>query len=206
MRKSNLAQLLFAFILFMSLARCGQTSAESPSYSKTYSTITSDMSTETSIQRGEYLVTLMDCNSCHTPKMMTDRGPVPDPEKMLSGHPGGQPFQGFNAGEEPKGNWLLFNPDLTTAIGPWGVSYSANLTPDPTGIGNWTFDQFKKAITKGKHKGMENGRMLLPPMPWQSYAELKEEDIHALFDYLQTVKPIENIVPPPIPPTSLVSK
>lgn len=200
MRKFHLLPLLIASIPLFILTNCGETSAET---SFPYSTETNQSSKETSIERGQYLVALMDCNSCHTPKMMTDQGPAPDPSKMLSGHPGDQPFLGFKEGEAPKGNWLLFNGDLTTAIGPWGVSYSANLTPDPTGIGNWTYEQFKKAITEGKHKGMDNGRMLLPPMPWQSYAALKEADIQAIFDYLQIIKPIENIVPPPIPPSSL---
>jgi hypothetical protein len=94
----------------------------------------------------------------------------------------------------------LLNNDLTAAVGPWGVSFSANLTPHQSGIGNWTFDQFKKAMTEGKYKGVENTRMLLPPMPWQSYAHMKEEDLEAIFAYLQSITPIENLVPNHIPP------
>lgn len=198
--KKQLLTLIFSFFFLFIYNSCGEISAED---SSPYSTRNTDTKSEASIERGHYLVALMDCNSCHSPKIMTDQGPIPDPERLLSGHPASQTFPGFKAGEKPKGNWLLFNPDLTTAIGPWGVSFSANLTPDPSGIGNWTYEQFKRAITEGKHKGMENGRSLLPPMPWQAYAALKEADIQAIFDYLLTVKPIENIVPPPIPPTDL---
>ena len=42
---------------------------------------------EDPVARGKYLVTIMGCNDCHTPLKMTDRGPVPDMDKMLSGHP-----------------------------------------------------------------------------------------------------------------------
>lgn len=201
MSKPNLLPVIIALTLIFSLNNCGQSSSEQ---GEPYSTDESHhTSKEASIERGRYLVALMDCNSCHTPKMMTAQGPVPDPARMLSGHPADKPFEGFGEDQQPVGNWLLFNSDLTTAVGPWGVSFSANLTPDPTGLGNWTYEQFKKAVTEGKHKGIENGRMLLPPMPWQSYAELKEEDIQAIYDYLQIIKPIENIVPPPIPPTTM---
>lgn len=200
MRKLELIAALLYLCLVYLITSCGQVS---PDHNSPYSTEPEVSDIEASIERGRYLITLMDCNSCHTPKIMTEQGPVPDPARMLSGHPGDQPFIGFEKEDAPKGNWLLFNSDLTTAIGPWGVSFSANLTPDPSGLGNWTYEQFKMAITAGKHKGMENGRSLLPPMPWQSYAELKEEDIRAIFDYLRIIKPIENIVPPPIPPADL---
>jgi hypothetical protein len=58
-------------------------------------------------------------------------------------------------------------------------------------------------MTQGKYKGLDNSRMLMPPMPWQSYSEMKEEDLNAIFEYLKTIKPIENIVPNHIPPNDL---
>jgi hypothetical protein len=76
--------------------------------------------------------------------------------------------------------------------------FAANLTPDPrTGIGNWTEDEFIKTMRTGKHKGF--GRDILPPMPWEDYAELSDEDLKAIFAYLKTLKPVKNAVPAPIP-------
>ena len=89
------------------------------------------------------------------------------------------------------------SPDMTAAAGPWGISFAANLTPDETGIGSWTFEQFKTAMTQGKYKGMENGRPLLPPMPWFNFTEMKDEDLRAIFAYLKSIKPVKNVVPPP---------
>jgi hypothetical protein len=79
------------------------------------------------------------------------------------------------------------------------VSFTANLTPDKaTGLGHWTVDQFIKTMRTGKHLG--TGRNLLPPMPWQDVAVLTDRDLRAVFAYLQTVPPIVNAVPQPIPP------
>jgi hypothetical protein len=143
------------------------------------------------------------CDHCHTPKKYTADGPVPDMTRWLMGYPSQDPLPEINKDEIAPGKWVLFNGDLTAAVGPWGVSFSGNLTPHQTGLGNWTFDQFKKAMTQGKYKGLDNSRMLMPPMPWQSYSEMKEEDLNAIFEYLKTIKPIENIVPNHIPSNDL---
>ena len=152
------------------------------------------------LERGKYLVEIMDCNTCHTPKKMTGQGPVPDLSRLLSGYPANDPLPEIVPEAVGPGKWLLFNGDLTAAVGPWGVSFGANLTPHPSGIGTWSFAQFKKAITEGKHKGLDGGRTLLPPMPWQTYSKVKEEDLRAIFAYLKTIPAIENVVPAPIPP------
>ena len=47
-------------------------------------------------------------------------------------------------------------------------------------------------------KGLENGRPLLPPMPWFNYTEMKKEDLQAIHAYLKTLKPVENVVPNPV--------
>lgn len=158
---------------------------------------------ESMAERGEYLVKIIGCDHCHTPKKMTENGPVPDMDKWLMGYPAESQLAKINKAEIEPGKWLLFNGDLTAAVGPWGVSFSANLTPDETGIGNWTYENFKKAMTEGKYKGLDDNRMLLPPMPWQSYTEMKEDDLKAIFEYLKTIKPISNLVPQAIPPTDL---
>lgn len=156
------------------------------------------------VQRGQYLVGIMGCNDCHTPKVMTDNGPVPDAARLLSGHPADEKLPPF---PDPKkafsSEWVLFASDLTVGVGPWGVNYAANLTPDDTGLGNWTFENFKKALTEGKSKGMDNSRMLLPPMPWQNYRQIKDEDIRAIFAYLKSIPAVKNIVPNPAPPAPM---
>ncbi len=89
--------------------------------------------------------------------------------------------------------------DMTTWAGPWGVSYAANLTPDPTtGLGAWNEQMFIAALRNGKHMG--SGRPVLPPMPWQAFRNFTDADLKAIFAYLRTLKPIKNAVPPPMPP------
>ena len=98
---------------------------------------------------------------------------------------------------------MLFNMNLTAFVGPWGLSYAANLTPDDTGIGAWTFENFLTAIRKGKYKGLEGSRDLLPPMPWQMYRNMTDDDLKAVFTYLKSLPPISNIVPAPKSPTDI---
>ncbi len=160
---------------------------------------TAELSQEELIAKGEYLVTIGGCNDCHSPKQMTERGPEIIKELMLSGYPADRPLLVADKNAITKG-WALMNYDLTQAAGPWGVSFAANLTPDPTGIGNWTEEQFKKALTQGKFKGMDGGRMLLPPMPWFNFTNMKDEDISAIYAYLKSIKPVNNLVPAPISP------
>jgi hypothetical protein len=93
--------------------------------------------------------------------------------------------------------WSLFAPDLTSAVGPWGASFAGNITSDATGIGNWTEENFIRALRKGKYKGLENSRDLLPPMPWFVYKNMTDEDLKSIFAYLKTTKPVENVVPAP---------
>ena len=45
--------------------------------------------------------------------------------------------------------------------------------------------------------------MLLPPMPWFNYSEMKDEDISAVFKYLQSINPVENVVPSPVSPENM---
>lgn len=154
------------------------------------------------VKRGEYLVGITGCNDCHSPKIMTDHGPVPDPKLLLSGHPASLALPAVaDKKMVAPDQWVLFQPMLTAAVGPWGTTYAANITPDETGIGNWTLDNFRKALKEGKYKGMDNGRMLLPPMPWTNYVNMKEEDVAAIFAYLKSIPPVKNVVPAPVPPS-----
>jgi hypothetical protein len=162
------------------------------------------VSKEDLIKRGEYLVTTIGCNDCHSPKKMGERGPEVIPELMLSGYPGNKPVPKISV-EALKDGWGMFTPDLTSFVGPWGESFAGNITPDQTGIGNWTEDQFKKALTQGKFKGLDGGRMLLPPMPWTDWVNMKDEDVRAIYAYLKSIPPVKNVVPPPIPPETLLA-
>lgn len=157
-----------------------------------------EMDSTEMIKRGEYLVDLGGCHHCHSPKMMTDRGPVPDPERLLSGHPADESLPPYDS-ETAKG-YVLFTMGLTSSKGPWGTSFAANLTPDETGIGTWTEEQFFTAIRKGKFKGSEEGRPILPPMPWEDFAKMSDQDLRSMFVYLKSVKPVHNQVPTAIPP------
>ena len=102
-------------------------------------------------------------------------------------------------------SWVLFNPTTTAFVGPWGVSFAANLTSDETGIGNWTEAQFFKAMREGKFKGMDNTRPLLPPMPWPSFSHASDDDLKAIFYFLKSTKPVENVVPTAKAPNQLAS-
>lgn len=154
------------------------------------------------VQWGEHLVTITGCGDCHTPKKMTPFGPVPDTSLLLSGHPYDVPAPDVNR-EEVEKKGLATTSDLTVWVGPWGISYSANLTPDQTGIGNWSEEQFIRCIREGKLKGLENSRQLLPPMPWQDLARMTDGELKAVFAYLKSIKPIHNVVPLPVPPAGL---
>lgn len=148
------------------------------------------------VKRGEYLVNTVGCDDCHSPKKMGPHGPEIIQELRLSGYPSNRPIQKADSNVVKQG-WALFGPDLTTAVGPWGISFSANLTPDETGLGNWREEQFIKAIREGKSKGMDNTRPLLPPMPWFVYRNMTDDDLRSIFAYLKTIKPVSNVVPAP---------
>lgn len=79
-----------------------------------------------------------------------------------------------------------------TFEGPWGESVAANITPDKeTGIGNWTDDQIKSAITDGVRP---DGTMLRPPMAFSSYKGIRNEDLDAIVAYLRSIRPIRHEV------------
>jgi hypothetical protein len=93
---------------------------------------------------------------------------------------------------------------MTGWSGPWGVSYTANLTPDvQTGLGSWTDQTFIDTIRNARHMG--KGRPLLPPMPADMIAQYSDEDLRAIFAYLQSIPPVSNRVPDPTPPAAAVS-
>lgn len=150
------------------------------------------------VERGKYLVTIAGCNDCHTTKKMTPNGPEPDTTKLLAGHPADMVLP---PAPPPASPWaIVTTPTLTAWNGPWGVSFAANLTPDQTGLGDWTEEMFVKAMRTGKHMGAS--RPILPPMPWQDFAKMTDDDLKAVFAYLRSIPPVVNRVPSPIPPAN----
>lgn len=150
------------------------------------------------VKRGEYLVSILGCDDCHTPKNMTPQGPAPDMTRRFMGHPADEPFTTDDKKQlVDEQHVAIFSAGMTAAAGPWGVSYAANITPDDTGMGAWTEAQFIKAIREGKSKGMEGTRPILPPMPWPLYRSMTDDDLKAVYAYLKTIKPIKNVVPAP---------
>jgi mono/diheme cytochrome c family protein len=148
---------------------------------------------------GEHLVTIGGCNDCHTPKKMTAMGPVDDSSLILSGHPENLPAPEVDRKQmESKG--LVVTSTFTSWIGPWGITYSANLTPDETGTGNWTEDQFLYAVKNNISKGLAGSRPLLPPMSMMPVKHMTDEELKAVFAYLKTIKPIKNVSVQPTPP------
>ena len=154
------------------------------------------------VERGHYLVTIAGCNDCHSPKKMTPNGPVPDEARLLSGHSADEKLAEVPPNIFGPDKWgAITNNSLTGWVGPWGTSYTSNLTPDAeTGTGVWNEELFIKILRTGKF--MAAGRDILPPMPWQEYTKLKDEDMKAIFAYLKSLKPIKNQVPAsvPVPP------
>jgi hypothetical protein len=156
------------------------------------------------VARGKYLVSTAGCHDCHTPWHMTDKGPAPDFSRSLSGHP--EALEMPEAPALPPGPWLVTIGATNTAFaGPWGVSFTANLTPDrDTGLGKWTARTFIDTIRTGRHLG--RGREVLPPMPIMVYQNFTDEDLTAIFSYLQTIPAVKNRVPEPRPPAAAVAQ
>ncbi len=150
------------------------------------------------IERGAYLVRTMGCNDCHTPWKLGPNGPEPDMSRALTGHPSDMVMP--PPPQLPPGPWTWVAGATNTAFaGPWGVSFTMNLTPDPeTGLGKWTEDIFMQTLRTGRHEG--KGRPILPPMPVKMIGQLNDEDLKSLFAYLQSLAPVKNRVPQPIDP------
>jgi mono/diheme cytochrome c family protein len=166
----------------MTMAGCSDTSVS----------VNAAAATASRVERGKYLVSVIGCNDCHTPLKMGPKGPEPDFDRALSGHP---EQIGRLPAAKAQGPWLWAGAATNTAFaGPWGVSYTANLTPDQnTGLGIWTEEMFVKAIRTGRHMGVS--REILPPMPWPAFRNATDEDLKSIYAYLRTLKPVVNHVP-----------
>lgn len=158
-----------------------------------------DAKQEKLIKQGEHLVKAGLCADCHTPKKLGPNGPEEDTTRMLSGHPSDEVVPAAaKAGPAP---WAVtVAADMTAWSGPWGTTFTRNLTPDKeTGLGDWTEQNFIDTIRSGRKMG--KGRPILPPMPIAGINNYTDDELKAIFAYLRSLPPIKNAVPEPIPPS-----
>lgn len=74
---------------------------------------------------------------------------------------------------------------------PIGTIYSTNITPDKTGLGDYSFEDFDQAVRHGVAK---DGSTLYPAMPYPSYARVSESDMQALYAYfMKGVEPVAQV-------------
>jgi hypothetical protein len=126
---------------------------------------------------------------------MGAQGPEYDMPRMLSGFDS----RGAIPPMPPVGDAAQVYVLEPAFAGAWGMSFAANLTPDPeTGLGTWTEQQFLDTLRNGRHQG--RGRQLLPPMPWPAFGQMNDADLKAMFAYLKTIPAVKNKVPEPVAP------
>ncbi len=118
------------------------------------------------VKRGEMLVRVLGCATCHT--ALTDSGTFDEQLRLAGGQ-----------------RWTA---------GPYGDYFPGNLTPDTaTGIGAWTDEELRNAITRGV--GRQGERFLPMFMPWTAFANMSETDFSAVVAYLRSLKPVNNRIP-----------
>jgi mono/diheme cytochrome c family protein len=210
MKKFSMIALIILMSFIFIFSRCKQGEASTPELpidsTQTQSMLPAYGGFENQVEWGKHIVTIGGCNDCHTPKKMGPNGPEDNLDLALSGSPSQMPPLNINRKEiESKGLMVMGNDN--SFAGPWGISYPANITSDSTtGIGNWTEDQFILCLRKGKYGGVAAGRNLLPPMPWPNVAQMTDDELKAVYAYLESTKPVHNVVPQPQPPVLTIKK
>jgi mono/diheme cytochrome c family protein len=124
----------------------------------------------TAVERGRYLVTLAECQVCHTP---TDDQGIPLP---------GLDFGGGGYFNDPSRNMERV--------------YSINITPDPSGIAHYDESLFMQTLRTGQ----VGARQLNHIMPFEFFRNLADQDLSDMFAYLRTLEPkahrVSNVDPP----------
>ncbi|MDF2233747.1 hypothetical protein P2H44_14395 [Albimonas sp. CAU 1670] len=118
--------------------------------------------------RGAYLLRIMDCGGCHTPR---------------------------DAQGAPREDAALAGGDIGFAMPGYGIVWPPNLTPDAAGLGGWSDAEIAEALTAGRRP---DGRTLAPVMPWPAYAGLDEADLAALIAGLRALPAVANRTPDPV--------
>lgn len=80
---------------------------------------------------------------------------------------------------------------------PGGTLRSANITPHSTGIGGWTRADFIQRFKQYSDSGYVAAKLDFTKdynsiMPWAMYADMEENDLIAIYEYLKTIEPIDN--------------
>lgn len=124
-------------------------------------------SRENLVDYGKYLITSAACTDCHT--------------RQENGQFVGEPYAGGNEYHLPDG----------------AVLRSANLTPHPTGIGNWSKEQFVARFKAYSHENGYEHKPVRPGqfqtiMPWPMYTDMKTDDLEAIYTYLMSLPPVDN--------------
>jgi mono/diheme cytochrome c family protein len=128
------------------------------------------------VDRGRYLVSIMDCQTCHTDGAFIGKSDFQHP---LAGSSIGHQVDGL------------------------GTFWPPNLTPDSqTGLGKWSIKDITIAIKEGRRP---DGRELAPAMPWRSYSNLSETDADAIAAYLKSLPPSVSVVRQPVAPNAPVT-
>jgi hypothetical protein len=136
------------------------------------------------VARGQWLVEVMGCGSCHSPRLPEGRL---DPNYLFAGHKANDPYPTWTDSLFTKGYGMLVSTSGTAFAGPWGVTFARNLTPDrTTGIGGWNEEAFMNVLREGT---------LQPPMPSTAIGKLSDDDLKAMFAYFSSLKPVVNLVP-----------
>ena len=137
------------------------------------------------VARGKYLATIAGCTSCHTP----DRAEFQNPQTLTFEQISTIAFDAHQAEDTEK----LLAGGRAFDLGPAGVVYSRNITPDEeTGIGAWTDEQIKLSIRTG---ASADGSVLFPVMPYHVYNAMADEDLDAIVAYIRSVPAVKNEVP-----------
>lgn len=122
------------------------------------------------VERGRYLVTVIDCGGCHDRRDGAGR-------RTAAGKLAGS-LEGF-------------------AMPDGAVYYPPNLTPHPgTGLGGWSEAEIVAALRSGRRP---DGRVLSEIMPWSEFAALTDQDGAAIVAYLKSLPPVDHAVPKPAP-------
>ncbi|TXI32334.1 MAG: c-type cytochrome [Niabella sp.] len=207
MKKIPLLSLIILISLFYVACNQTQSNNTETTNSQKVSSVSNYGGFESQIAWGKHLVIIGGCNDCHTPKKMGPKGPEDNLDLELSGSPAQMPIPDVDRKDIESKGLAVVSPSFTSFIGPWGVSFAANITSDSaTGIGALSLEQFKNIFKTGKYNGSPQGRDLLPPMPWQNVGKMTDDELEAVYAYLQSTKPINNVVPQPQPPVTAMKK
>jgi len=129
------------------------------------------------VARGEYLVELLGCGTCHTDGALLGS---PVMSRSLAGSSVGIAYTSPLEARNP------------------GVVFAPNITPDrDSGIGRWTEDEIAGAVRTGLGRHGPQGILV---MPWQAYSKISDDDTRAIVGYLRSLKPVEHQVPNDVSP------